>query len=317
MAPPESRLRPAAAQAHPLLQLPDLTGDETVGFGNEGHDVHLLVQGFHEAHVHWPQPVESSQGEGLMGWGWWEGAPQGWARPAPLAQRSHLPVPKRGNEVQAAVHTVVLDVLAVEAALVPEILLKLLVHVVGDGLPAGGRGNMRPGWWLVARGQGRPGRPSSPLRVVDGVPEAWCVHNGELQLDPLLLNVHRVLQDLDRLADALCGKAGGGTDPHRPSVTLTPTPGSPDPCSHPWLCGPAVIWTLNGRPMLRGQRSRAGPGRSPWRGHPAGDGGSARAAWGPLTLSTEQLPFLVQVSQEEAVDQCGLPQARLPCPQVQ
>ena len=100
LAPPESRLRPAAAQAHPLLQLPDLTGDETVGFGDEGHDVHLLVQGFHEAHVHGPQPVESSRGEGLMGWGWWEGAPQGWAGPAPLAWGSHLPVPKRGNEVQ-------------------------------------------------------------------------------------------------------------------------------------------------------------------------------------------------------------------------
>lgn len=46
---------------------------------------------------------------------------------------------KRGDEVEAAVHTVVLDVLAVEAALVTEILFKLLVHIVGDGLPAAGR----------------------------------------------------------------------------------------------------------------------------------------------------------------------------------
>lgn len=37
---------------------------------------------------------------------------------------------------------------------------------------------------------------------------------------------------------------------------------------------------------------------------------------GPLTLGTEQLPVLVQVGQEEAVDQCGLPQARLTCQQV-
>lgn len=42
----------------------------------------------------------------------------------------------------------------------------------------------------------------------------------------------------------------------------------------------------------------------------------ARTAWGSLTLSTEKLPVLVQVGQEEAVDQCGLPQARLTCPQI-
>lgn len=47
---------------------------------------------------------------------------------------------KRGDEVQAAVHPVVLDVLAVQAALITEILLKLLVHIVSDGLPTrGGR----------------------------------------------------------------------------------------------------------------------------------------------------------------------------------
>lgn len=43
--------------------------------------------------------------------------------------------------------------------------------------------------------------------------------------------------------------------------------------------------------------------------HSRGWGTRARASWGPLTLSTEQLPVLVQVGQEEAVDQCGLPQA--------
>lgn len=34
-------------------------------------------------------------------------------------------------------HAVVLDVLAVEATLVPEVLLELLVDVVSHGLPAG------------------------------------------------------------------------------------------------------------------------------------------------------------------------------------
>lgn len=35
------------------------------------------------------------------------------------------------DEVEAAVNAIVLDVLAVEAALVPEVLLKLLVDVIG------------------------------------------------------------------------------------------------------------------------------------------------------------------------------------------
>lgn len=60
------------------------------------------------------------------------------------ARDSHTPVSKGRDEVQAAVHPVVLDVLAVEATLITEILLKLLVHVVSDGLPTAGGGRMRP-----------------------------------------------------------------------------------------------------------------------------------------------------------------------------
>lgn len=41
-----------------------------------------------------------------------------------------VPVAERGNEVQAAVDSVVLDVPPVQAALVSEVLLKLLVDVV-------------------------------------------------------------------------------------------------------------------------------------------------------------------------------------------
>lgn len=40
------------------------------------------------------------------------------------------------DEIEAAVYAVVLDVLAVEATLVPEVLLKLLVDVVSHWLPA-------------------------------------------------------------------------------------------------------------------------------------------------------------------------------------
>lgn len=43
---------------------------------------------------------------------------------------SIIPVTEWRDEIQAAVHSVVLDVLAVEATLVPEILLELLVDVV-------------------------------------------------------------------------------------------------------------------------------------------------------------------------------------------
>lgn len=46
-------------------------------------------------------------------------------------------MPEGRDEVEAAVHSVVLDVLPVQAALITKILFKLLVDVVGDGLPAG------------------------------------------------------------------------------------------------------------------------------------------------------------------------------------
>lgn len=45
-------------------------------------------------------------------------------------------MPEGRDEVEAAVHSVVLDVLSVQAALITEVLLKLLVDVVSDGLPA-------------------------------------------------------------------------------------------------------------------------------------------------------------------------------------
>lgn len=50
-----------------------------------------------------------------------------------------VPVAERGDEVQAAVDSVVLDVPPVQAALISEILLKLLVDVVLYALPADGQ----------------------------------------------------------------------------------------------------------------------------------------------------------------------------------
>lgn len=55
------------------------------------------------------------------------------------APDGHTPMSEGGDEVEAAVHPVVLDVLAVEAAFITEILFKLLVYIVSDGLPARGR----------------------------------------------------------------------------------------------------------------------------------------------------------------------------------
>lgn len=100
----------------------------------------------------------TSTGRNLCKWGLGGGRGHHgeWAATGTPGLGPHIPVPKRGDEVQAAVHTVVLDVLAVEAALVPEILLKLLVHVVSDGLPTGGREHMRPGW-VGLGGEGRLG----------------------------------------------------------------------------------------------------------------------------------------------------------------
>ena len=58
-----------------------------------------------------------------------------WRGQEPQAQT--VPVAEGRDEVQAAVHPVVLNVLAVQATLISEILLKLLVDVFSHRLPAG------------------------------------------------------------------------------------------------------------------------------------------------------------------------------------
>lgn len=52
-------------------------------------------------------------------------------------QAQTVPMAEGRDEVQAAVHPVVLNVLAVQATFISEILLKLLVDVFGHRLPAG------------------------------------------------------------------------------------------------------------------------------------------------------------------------------------
>lgn len=53
------------------------------------------------------------------------------------AARRDTPVAERGDEVEAAVDSVVDDVSAIEAALVVEVALKLVVDVADDGVEAG------------------------------------------------------------------------------------------------------------------------------------------------------------------------------------
>lgn len=60
-----------------------------------------------------------------------------WTESPPGLECGLSPVPKGRDEVEAAMHSVVLDVLPVQATLITEILFKLLVNVVSDGLPAG------------------------------------------------------------------------------------------------------------------------------------------------------------------------------------
>lgn len=46
-------------------------------------------------------------------------------------------------------------------------------------------------------------RSDIPLRVVDRIPETWCIHNGEPQLHALLFYVHCMLSDFHGLHDPL------------------------------------------------------------------------------------------------------------------
>ncbi len=42
-----------------------------------------------------------------------------------------------------------------------------------------------------------------PLCIIDSVSKTWCVYNGQLQLDALLLDLNRVFDDVHGLTDAL------------------------------------------------------------------------------------------------------------------
>lgn len=112
----------------------------------------------------------------------------------------------------------------------------------GHGHPTP-RSHWHPWWHCPA--PGRPPHPwDAPLSVVDSITKARCVHDGQAQLDTLLLNVHHVLGDLHRLRDTLCSSRrhgdGGG---HARRVTMGVTQGdAATPRCHPppWRAGVAL-----------------------------------------------------------------------------
>ena len=63
-----------------------------------------------------------------------------------------LPVAKGRDEVQAAVHSVVLDVSAVQSRLVPPVRFKLLLYVIGRLHPTAPQGNTHS---IEAQGTGK------------------------------------------------------------------------------------------------------------------------------------------------------------------
>lgn len=142
--PPDVRGQPQAGSAPPHLVLHalHLRGCQGVRLGQHRHDVHPLVQGSHELHVQGPEaagqlcepPVPSLTP---------------WCCSEPQVGREGgvmlLPMAEGRDEVDAAVDAVVLDVFPVQATLITEILLELLVDVVSHRLPAGGTGGLAAG----------------------------------------------------------------------------------------------------------------------------------------------------------------------------
>lgn len=86
-------------------------------------------------------------------------------------------MPPGRHKVEATVHTIVLNVAAIEAALVGEILTKLFIDILRTDAPA--------------------------VLTIDCLAESGRIDYGETQTHATLLNVHGLLLDTRRLLDAL------------------------------------------------------------------------------------------------------------------
>ena len=83
----------------------------------------------------------------------------------------------RINEVEAAVHSIIYDVSSVEAALVLQVALKLVIDVGNDAMEA--------------------------VSVVDGIAVAGCVHYRQANLHTTLLDLNGTHIDLYSLLQVL------------------------------------------------------------------------------------------------------------------
>lgn len=102
----------------------------------------------------------------------------------------YLPMSRRGDEVQAALHSVVWHLPPVDPGLCVEEIFELAVDVVGDRLPAGDTHSSRvsPTFDVLQLSDSTVLRQaSSPVTVVDGVAEAGGVDDGEQEMDPSFL----------------------------------------------------------------------------------------------------------------------------------
>lgn len=129
---------------HPALEPLPLFEGECVRLGDDGNHVDLVVDGLHELNIQGLQAgctgdrgassqrhtsdfsisgtraLDKERWDREKGSVWWDS-----------------PVAERGDEVEAAVNSVVNDVSAIEAALVVEVALKLVVDVADDGVETG------------------------------------------------------------------------------------------------------------------------------------------------------------------------------------
>ena len=102
------------------------------------------------------------------------------------------------DEVQAAMHTVVLNVPTVQPRFISQICVVPLVHKVNDGLPAA-----KVGKGLKEHIPGERRLFRSPRSVVYSVAKAGGIDHGQTQLDTLLFYVHSGGIDGHSLLDAV------------------------------------------------------------------------------------------------------------------
>lgn len=120
---------------HPALEPLPLFEGQSVGLGDDGNHVDLVVDGLHELNIQGLQAgctgdtdVSAQRQTAMDRWCWDRGTGFAW---------QDSPVAERRDEVEAAVNSVVDDVPAVESALVVEVALKLVVDVADDGVETG------------------------------------------------------------------------------------------------------------------------------------------------------------------------------------